>query len=393
MAARRPRVLGVVLVVLAAAALVAVLWNGRGDSPDEQPSSGDTETPTDCLPMGGEVDTVQELDKFARTVRGSPAFAGGDVGASTRLQDGRQLFVFGDTLRGDSFEGERFVRNSMLVVSKRCAQVVLPEDRGAVIPDRSDGVGYWPMSVVRIEFETLDLVGISAQRVRATDDASAGVFAFEILGPSLATFVVPRGLSPQLVDRVDIGRDLADPSRPMWGAATAYEAPWVYVYGTARPRDATVGGFSLRVARVRPGDVLDTRAWRYWDGRSWQSDSSAAEVLLPAQGGVSQTLSVFHQGKSWYAVSKRDEVLGTDLTLWRAPSPTGPFEVLEVAAQIPSDAATGTLRYLPLAHPELLPQRGSVVVSYSQNNTDFAAVEDDPRIYRPRFLRVSLQPK
>ena len=281
----------------------------------------------------------------------------------------------------------------MLVVSDRCAQVVLPEDRGAIIPNRSDGVGYWPMSVVRIEFQTFDLVGISAQRVRSTDDESAGVFAFEILGPSLATFVVPRGQTPQLVDRVDIGRDVVDPSRPMWGAATAYEAPWVYVYGTARPRDATLGGFSLRVARVRPDDVLDTQAWRYWDGRSWQPDPAPAEVLIPAQGGVSQTLSVFHQGKHWYAVSKRDEVLGTDLTLWRAPSPTGPFEVLEVAAEIPSDAATGTLRYLPLAHPELLPQPGTVVVSYSQNNTDFEAVEDDPRIYRPRFLRVSLQPK
>lgn len=391
MAARRSRVLGLVLVVLAAAAFGVVLWKTTGDSPAEPAS--EAEASLECMPMGGEVDTVQELDKFARTVRGSPEFAGGDVGASTRLQDGRQLFVFGDTLRGEGFDGDKFVRNSMLVVSKSCAQVVLPEDRGAIIPNREDGVGYWPMSVVRIEFPTFDLVGISAQRVRSTDDQSAGVFAFEILGPSLATFVVKRGQTPQLLDQVDIGRDVADPSRPMWGAATAYEDPWVYVYGTARPRDATTGGFSLRAARVRPDDVLDTGAWRYWDGRSWQSKASAAAVLIPPQGGVSQTLSVFHQGKHWYAVSKRDEVLGTDLTLWRAPSPTGPFEILEVAAQIPSDAATGTLRYLPLAHPELLPQPGTVVVSYSQNNTDFQAVEDDPRIYRPRFLRVSLQPK
>jgi len=29
-------------------------------------------------------------------------------------------------------------------------------------------------------------------------------------------------------------------------------------------------------------------------------------------------------------------------------------------------------------------------VSYSQNNTDFAQVVDDPRIYRPRFVRVRL---
>lgn len=41
--------------------------------------------------------------------------------------------------------------------------------------------------------------------------------------------------------------------------------------------------------------------------------------------------------------------------------------------------------------PDLLPRRGTVVVSYSQNNTDLSAVQDDPRIYRPRFLRVSLR--
>jgi uncharacterized protein DUF4185 len=391
MAARRSRVLGVVLIVLAAVALGVVLWRATDD---ESPGSADVSAPsTECLDMGGQIDTVEQLDKFARTVRGSAAFAGGDVGASTQLQDGRQLFVFGDTLRNDEFQGDKFVRNSMLVVSKQCGQVVLPEDGGAIIPNRSDGVGYWPMSVVRIEFQTFDLIGISAQRVRSTDDKDAGVFAFEILGPSLATFVVPRGQTPQLVDQVDIGPDKADPSRPMWGAATAYDAPWVYVYGTARPADATVGGFALRVARVRPADVLRTDEWRYWDGRSWQRDASKAAVLIPNEGGVSQTLSVFQQGKRWYAVSKRDEVLGTDLTLWRAPSPTGPFKVLDVAAEIPSDAATGTLRYLPLAHPELLPEPGTVVVSYSQNNTDFQAVEDDPRIYRPRFLRVSLQPE
>jgi len=384
-------VLGVVLIVLAAVALGVVLWRATDD---ESPGSADVSAPsTECLDMGGQIDTVEQLDKFARTVRGSAAFAGGDVGASTQLQDGRQLFVFGDTLRNDEFQGDKFVRNSMLVVSKQCGQVVLPEDGGAIIPNRSDGVGYWPMSVVRIEFQTFDLIGISAQRVRSTDDKDAGVFAFEILGPSLATFVVPRGQTPQLVDQVDIGPDKADPSRPMWGAATAYDAPWVYVYGTARPADATVGGFALRVARVRPADVLRTDEWRYWDGRSWQRDASKAAVLIPNEGGVSQTLSVFQQGKRWYAVSKRDEVLGTDLTLWRAPSPTGPFKVLDVAAEIPSDAATGTLRYLPLAHPELLPEPGTVVVSYSQNNTDFQAVEDDPRIYRPRFLRVSLQPE
>jgi hypothetical protein len=83
-------------------------------------------------------------------------------------------------------------------------------------------------------------------------------------------------------------------------------------------------------------------------------------------------------------------VLGTDLTIWSAPAPTGPFSVASTVAEIPSDAATGTLQYMPLANPALLPEPGSVVVSYSRNNTDLGVVLDDPRLYRPRFLRVPL---
>jgi hypothetical protein len=45
---------------------------------------------------------------------------------------------------------------------------------------------------------------------------------------------------------------------------------------------------------------------------------------------------------------------------------------------------------MPLAHPDLLPEPGTVVVGYSENNVDPGRVVDDPRRYRPRFLRVPL---
>lgn len=347
---------------------------------------------TECLPTGG-LETVAALDRFASRVRGNPEFQGGDVGASVELQDGRQLFLFGDTLRGEEFDGQRFVRNSMLVFSPVCAQAVLPADHGAIVPDRADGVGYWPMSVARVERPGYDLVGVATQRVRANGDTSAGVFAFDILGPAVAVFVVPRGGVPQLIEQRDVGPDAVDTDRPVWGAAAAVVDDRVYLYGTARPGDEAasgVSGFSLRVARVDVDDLLDVEAWRYWDGSRWQSDPDAADVLIPARGGVSQTLSVFEQDGRWFALSKRDEVLGTDLTVWTAPGPTGPFTASPALAEIPSDAVTGTLRYLPLAHPDLLPSPGTVVVSYSQNDTRFEDVLADPTRYRPRFLRVRL---
>lgn len=381
----RFRVVAVVLpvaVVLLAAALL-VPERAQVADPVEVPGA----TRSECRDVS-RVRTVADLNQFIQAMRGDPALAGGDVGASVELQDGRQLFVFGDTLRDPSFEGQQFVRNSMLVTSPTCASVVLPADNGAVIPDRADGVGYWPMSIARIERPGYDLVGVGAQRVR--DNGGEGVFAFDILGPALAIFLVPRGGVPQLVAHQDLGPDRVDVTAPMWGAATAVEGGWVYVYGTAREREQVYGGFSLRVARVRPDRLVQRDAWQFWDGSDWQRDPDAATPLIPAQGGVSQTLSVFQQGDRWYVVSKQDDVLGRDLAIWTGPGPAGPFRLAARPVAIPSDAATGTLRYLPLAHPDLLPRPGTVVVSYSQNDTDFGQVLDDPRLYRPRFVRVRL---
>ena len=144
------------------------------------------------------------------------------------------------------------------------------------------------------------------------------------------------------------------------------------------------------MARVRPDDVLDQDRWRYWDGERWQRDAASAAELVPALRGVSQTLSVFEQDGTWYALSKRDEALGTDVAVWRAPDPWGPFDDGTTVAELPSDAATGLLRYMPLAHPDLLPVPGTVVVSYSRNRTDVSELIEDPYLYRPRFLRVTL---
>ena len=105
---------------------------------------------------------------------------------------------------------------------------------------------------------------------------------------------------------------------------------------------------------------------------------------------MSQVLSVFEQNGSWYAVSKQDEFLGDDLVIWKGTGPTGPFAPASRPVEIPSDESTGVLRYMPLAHPQLLRRKGSVVVSYSRNNTDLEKIERDPLLYRPEFLRVRL---
>lgn len=379
---------GVVLVLTLVAALATTLLLPQPGLTAVAPPSLASETA--CVATGT-IDDLQDLNRISAEVRGDDSFQGGDVGATVLPQDGRRLMLFGDTLRGSGFPGQQFVRNSMLVVGPDCIQSVLPADGGAIIPDRRGGsgapVGYWPMSLGRVERPGYDLVAVTTQRVQATGE---GVFDFRILGPSVAVFVVPEGETPQLVTVRDLGPDVDDVTRPQWGAATVVHDGWLYLYGTARPDEEGVFGFSLRVARVRPDDVLDQDQWRYWDGTDWQADAERAVELVPAVGGVSETLSVFRRGDTWYALSKRDDVLGTDLVVWRAPDPWGPFDAGTVVGELPSDAATGELRYMPLAHPDLLPRKGTMVVSYSRNRTDVGEVIEDPFTYRPRFLRLPL---
>ena len=111
---------------------------------------------------------------------------------------------------------------------------------------------------------------------------------------------------------------------------------------------------------------------------------------MPAVGGVSQTLSVFHRGERWYALSKRDGDLGDEMVFWTAPGPTGPFTPTDPVASLPSDPTTGAVTYMPLAHAEVFPEKGTMVASYSNNNTDPEKIKDDPTLYRPTFLRVPL---
>ena len=342
---------------------------------------------TQCVPSGP-VEDVDDLNRITR-LRAEPALQGGDVGVSAELGDGRSIWMFGDTLRDKELPGAGFVRNSMLLVEPDCLRVVLPESGGAIIPDRDDGVGYWPMSVTALDKPGYTLVVVAAQRVRTTD--SEDVFGFEALGPAIAQFVVPDGGVPQLIAVTDIGADDADTRRPMWGAAAAVSGRWLYLYGTAREPDPELGtGFALHVARVAPDHVADPDRWTYWDGTAWNKRAATSSELIPAADGVSQTLSVFERGGRWYAFSKSDEFLGDDLVFWTSSSANAPFRSQPPVGTLPSGVASGELRYMPLAHPDILERPDSVIVSYSRNSTDLGAVLRNPLLYRPKFIRVDL---
>ncbi len=351
----------------------------RNDGPDPVAS-------VECEPFE-RPRTVEDINDFIDTQRPAPGWAGGDVGASTALADGRSFWVFGDTLRPSTDGGPTMVRNSILIMGDDCAGVYRPADGLAAIPDRDGEVGYWPTTVDSApdgEGGTRVVVGLT--RVKAVGD---GAWDFQELGASAARFQVPAGGVPQLVEVFDIGPDEPDPSKPLWSAA-AYLADdgTVHLYGTRRSEEDLVFGYSLHAARTTVPDLAHPERWEYWDGTTWVKEESEAVAVIEAEKGVSRALSVFERDGTWYAVSKQEEFLGSEMVIWTSPTPTGPFTATGPVASLPSDDEVVT--YMALAHPELLPEKGSVVVSWSVNAVDPTTLQSDPKLYRPEFRRVPL---
>jgi hypothetical protein len=338
----------------------------------------------ECRPQAPYVDLQELADDFARAPS-IAGLAGGDIAANVALHRGDRLFVFGDSLI-DTGTPDTIVRNSLLRFTDSEVCLVLGPQGSAFVPDRGDGVGYWPMSLLEIAPD--GRVVIFLQRVRDTFVAGGH---FETLGPSLAEVGIDGSGTPYLVRVIDIGRDNPSRERIGWGAASWMgDDGYAYVYGTANPEDELACGWSLHVARMPADRVFDTGSWEYADGRGWSSRPGSAAALIEAVGGVSQTLSVFAADDTWYAVSKRDDFLGSDVVIWRSPGPAGPFDAGITVARRPSDLDAGTLAYAALAHPTLFPRAGTMVVSVSRNTTDPAALTDDPTLYRPEFFRVPL---
>lgn len=331
--------------------------------------------------------------KLNRLVAGAdlPAWQAADIGASARLSDGRLVWLFGDTVRTKAYSPD-MVGNSMLITSGTCITQLMAKGDGPVIPDPAPGVVLWPMSVVVLPPSSTttsadwvrDGVVVLAARTRR-GGGSGGALDFTYLGSSAAVFAVPSHGAPQLEKVMELTPDDDSLYQVNWGAAAIVRGPWLYVYGTRQV--AHQFGRELHVARAPVTDPADRSGWRFWDGGRWQRDPDRSAATLPAQGGVSQTLSVDVVEGVFVAVSKRDGDLGDFVYTWTSSGPVGPWTARQ-GLSAPAGYDTGELQYAPLAHPEIELPDGRMLVSISRNTTDISKLLTDPAGGRPVFAEV-----
>jgi len=301
------------------------------------------------------------------------------------LPDGRTLWIFADTLSGRRSASGGYApglgmrHNSFVIQDRGCLSAL----NSTPLPDMDSSHWYWPSSAL-VAGGRLYVFAIRVGRT------GTGAFSFATYGSSLASFTLPRTGAPRLQSIVALPRGNAD-GTILWGAGVVAAGPRVYVYGTQAVPLRLGFGRRLLVAWAPTGRLADPHAWHFRAATAFTSRPQDARPVLPAADGVSTSVSVLPGPAGRVSViSKLNEVFGRYVAEWTAPTPAGPFTLSRPQLlSAPSLTKPGELLYTAQAHQESRLANGALLVTVCRNNTRFAAVEADSRLYRPQFSAVA----
>lgn len=323
--------------------------------------------------------------------RSDPRWVGGDDAYSIDLQDGRRLWLFGDTFiapEGGSRADAAFIHNSIAVQHGNDLSSDRLEflwDRTAdgprsFFPDGDDGSYLWPGHGIRLG----DALLLFLMRVRDVADPPLGI--------ETLTFFDAYDWESVLVE--EMGGDptlwrLRWLERP-WSPAGALVGPGVvaydghlYAFAVDHPR-AYVCRWPLEQAAA--GD-LSAAAW--WNGRDrgWVVDDqqNLPVVVLP---GAESEFTVHRDSDSGRFVHVQLAGLTTpQFEVRLADRPEGPWSQPTVVDYRPDDIGQPErFFYAGKAHPGL--QGGDLVVTHNAIHYTLAGIREHDDLYRPRVVIV-----
>lgn len=326
----------------------------------------------------------------------SNGWQGADAAYSIPLGDGRDLWIFGDTLYGM----KRVVNNAVPVMVRNSIGISACSAPGKfsiqyAIRSGADGkpadfftaqhprTWYWAMDGFR---NGKDL-WITLLCVRATDAKSA--MGFESCGSDLAKITSP-GADPQNW-KITYYPLVAD-------GAHAYPSATVVRDGEAFDLFALneSGARPLIAARVPLAGLANPQANLQYlavDGR-WTNGFDAAKASPVMTPGSSELSIRYHpELKRWLAVMFKPGMFSRQIILRSAPSATGPWSDGQVVYSVPEmQPGPGydkdTFCYAGKEHPEF--ERGDLVFTYVCNTFAVPKLATELNIYFPRVVRMPM---
>jgi len=339
---------------------------------------------SDCQPLVQPTATADPGLTQVFTGQTGPGWLGADSTYSTQLPDGRDSFVFSDTLIGTAqpngsatFTG--MPNNSELVGNLPNLNTDIGGTYGrpqSLIPDGSNGDMWWTGA-------TYVENGVQLIYVSEYQSISGNPFGLSTGQSGIAVMSLPSGGLPRFQSITPLPTD----PDTTWGHAVLQTGSYVYVYGIVQdPSSGTY--FGMKVARVPQGQSLDTGSWTYWNGSSWLAGEQNASIINP--GSILTGIAPQAGGSGYVAVSiPGGSFNGTSVALSYACSPTGPWSQPQAVYTIPQISEfPGEIAYTPTFHPEL--SQNGLVVSYNINNPNNPGSSlQNVHEYQPQFLLLS----
>ncbi len=310
-----------------------------------------------------------------------PGWTGGDSTYSVELPDGRTLWLFSDTFLGHVNpsrtrpRGVPIINNSLVVQDGDELETLtglIGSLEIAYFTPEDDESWYWLYDAT-VEGDVLRVFLIRFERT-----GDGGMWGFRWVDNAVATVSLPdlklQGIEP-----------LPSDHGVSWGAALLEEDDFTYIYGTEDLGDSKY----MHLARAAAGNVSDPGGWEYATaGGTWSADPADSARL---HEGVANEYSVTKvQGGYLLVTMNALTPLSPELLAFRSCTPEGPFTDPVLLYVTPETEDGLVFTYNAHAHPHLSGD-GELLISYNVNAQNIAWLYADADLYRPRFVRVTVE--
>ncbi|HTR25375.1 MAG TPA: DUF4185 domain-containing protein [Terriglobales bacterium] len=325
---------------------------------------------------------------------------GADAAYSIPLQDGRVVWIFGDTLYGNerlvNGEEPRMVHNTIGIstckngnwnIDYTIKQDVKGSPDSFFKPQQNDGTYYWALDGVENNHE----LWITLVCVRNVPNSNAFALGFEVCGTDLAHVTGLEGdpqnwkaayfpLVPESVH--------ANPS-----ASALIKDDYLYIYTLYE-----IGSRPQILTRIPLKGLTDPKKSLQYLGSDdqWHDGIEPAKAKEIMTKGASEMSVRYHpELKKWIAVMVDPQIFSDKVIFRTAPSLAGPWTDGEVIYRIPilqkSDPKydADTFCYAGKEHPEF-EKSGELLFTYVCNTMKPKKLPAETNIYFPQVVRMPM---
>jgi hypothetical protein len=324
---------------------------------------------------------------------------GADAGYSVPLPDGRDFWIFGDTLYGDKREvtgdDPRMVRNTVGISTckngKWKIDYTIRRGKDGKYLDffqaRQKDTWYWAMSGAEHSNE----LWVTNMCVRNSPKADSAALGFEICGTDLAK-VTSLGKNPQDW-KIAYYPLTEDAQHVEAGSASLVDGDHLYLFGLWEKGE----GRPTILIRI-PWSATDPQKQMEYLGTddAWHAGLAPEKAKAVMAHGASEMSVNYHpELKKWIAVMVDPQIFSDKVLLRTAPSMTGPWTEGEVIYHVPELQKSyahydkDTFCYAGKEHPEF-EKPGELVFTYVCNSMKPKKIETETDIYTPQVVTMPM---